>query len=94
MPDTTERATLERWRELAGKERAGAPEALVWHTPEGIDVKPLYTRADVESLEFLDTLPGLFPFIRGPRATMPIVAGNAVGAMAMMGVSRRVRCRT
>ena len=41
------------WRELASKERKGAsPDELVWHTPEGIDVKPLYTRADVEALDF------------------------------------------
>src|SRR5512135_1816228 len=69
MADSTH-ADLERWRELAAKERAGAPAGLVWHTPEGIDVNPLYTRADVEGLDFLDTVPGLFPFLRGPRATM------------------------
>src|SRR5574341_121674 len=59
------------WRDLATKERKGAdPDGLVWHTPEGIDVKPLYTRADVAGLDFVDTVPGVFPFIRGPRATM------------------------
>src|SRR5438046_2973612 len=52
-------------------EASGAdPDRLVWHTPEGIDVKPLWTRADVERLDFVDTLPGIFPFVRGPRATM------------------------
>ena len=70
MADRTNDADLDRWRELAAKERAGAPEALVWHTPEGIDVKPLYSRADVAGLDFLDTVPGLYPFLRGPRATM------------------------
>ena len=66
-----ERADLDVWRDLASKERKAAPpEELVWHTPEGIDVKPLYTRADVEGLDFLDTIPGAFPFLRGPRATM------------------------
>src|SRR5512135_2068319 len=69
MADSTH-ADLERWRELAAKERAGAPAGLVWHTPEGIDVNPLYTRADVDGLEFIDTVPGAFPFLRGPRATM------------------------
>ena len=70
MADTKD-ADLERWRELAGKERKGASaDDLVWHTPEGLDVKPLYTRADVANLEFTDTLPGDFPFLRGPRATM------------------------
>src|SRR5919204_434844 len=71
MAHLTDRANLERWQELARKERKGAdPDGLVWHTPEGVDVKPLYTRADVEDLDFVDTLPGAYPFIRGPRATM------------------------
>jgi methylmalonyl-CoA mutase len=33
-------------------------------------VKPLYTAADLEGLALADTLPGMFPFLRGPRATM------------------------
>ena len=64
-------ADIERWRELAGKElRGGDPESLVWETPEGIGLKPLYTATDLEDLEYVDTTPGLFPFLRGPRATM------------------------
>ncbi|MCK5168013.1 MAG: methylmalonyl-CoA mutase, partial [Rhodospirillaceae bacterium] len=43
---------------------------LVWHTPEGIDVKPVYSAADLAGLEFVNTFPGLEPFVRGPRATM------------------------
>src|SRR3989441_3660218 len=71
MGDTSERADLALWRTLATKERKGAdPDGLMWHTPEGLDVKPLYTRADVEGLDFADTVPGAFPFVRGPRATM------------------------
>jgi methylmalonyl-CoA mutase len=71
MPDTSERADLNLWRKLATKERKGAePDDLIWHTPEGIDVKPLWTRGDVAELDFLDTIPGSFPFLRGPRATM------------------------
>jgi len=71
MADPKDRADLDRWRDLASKERKGAPaDDLIWHTPEGLDVKPLYTRADVDGLDFVDTAPGLFPFIRGPRATM------------------------
>src|SRR5437867_3602318 len=71
MADRTDPAGPAPWVELARKERRGAdPDGLVWHTPEGIDVKPLWTRADVEHLDFIDTLPGVFPFVRGPRATM------------------------
>src|SRR6185369_15625738 len=71
MPDPKTPADLKHWTELATKERKGKdPQDLVWHTPEGLDVKPLYTRADVEGLDFADTVPGVFPFLRGPRATM------------------------
>jgi len=71
MATSRDRADLARWRELAIKERKGAdPDTLVWTTPEGIPVKPLWTQADVENLEFYDTIPGDFPFLRGPRATM------------------------
>src|SRR5689334_25048602 len=48
-----------------------APSAgEAWHSPEGIEIKPFYTRADVEGLDALDTLPGLSPFLRGPYPTM------------------------
>ena len=68
---TKSEANLEHWRELATKERKGKdPDELVWTTPEGIDVKPLYTKADVENLDFIDGIPGDYPFVRGPRATM------------------------
>src|SRR2546421_8187073 len=71
MADRSDPAGPAPWAELARKERRGAdPDGLVWHTPEGIDVKPLWTRADVEHLDFIDTLPGVFPFARGPPASM------------------------
>ena len=41
-----------------------------WQTPEGIELKALYTASDREKLEWVDSLPGLFPFIRGPKASM------------------------
>src|SRR5215467_14003899 len=45
---------------------AGAP----WLTPEGIAVKPLYGPDDVKDLDFLDTFPGIAPYLRGPYPTM------------------------
>ena len=50
--------------------RGKPADSLVWTTPEGIRVKPLYTAADLEGLEHLDSLPGFPPYLRGPRATM------------------------
>ncbi len=41
-----------------------------WDTPEGIPVKPVYTREDLEGVEHLGSLPGLPPFVRGPYSTM------------------------
>jgi methylmalonyl-CoA mutase len=61
---------LETWRALAEKEIKRDPETLVWNTPEGIPVKPLYTAEDLEGVGHLDSLPGVAPFVRGPRATM------------------------
>ena len=67
---------LQNWQQLATKELKGQDlDALTWQTPEGIDIKPLYTADDLEGLEHLATLPGLPPYLRGPRATM--YAGRA-----------------
>jgi methylmalonyl-CoA mutase len=41
-----------------------------WLTPEGIPVKPLYAAEDREGLPFIDSLPGLPPYLRGPYPTM------------------------
>jgi len=49
---------------------AAAENAANWNTPEGIAVKPLYTSADTAPLDFLDTRPGLPPYLRGPYAAM------------------------
>ena len=63
--------SISDWRELATRECKGrAPDELIWNTPEGIAVKPLYTADDLEGLEHVDSLPGMAPFVRGPRATM------------------------
>lgn len=46
------------------------PQSETWLTPEGIAVKGAYTAADREGLAFVDGLPGLPPFGRGPYPTM------------------------
>lgn len=70
-PYTPQQFSWQDWRELATKQSKGkAPEELTWKTPEGIDIKPLYTSADLTDLPYTDTLPGLPPYIRGPQATM------------------------
>src|SRR5690606_29940836 len=59
------------WKELATRELRGRSlDDLVWHTPEGIAVRPLHTEEDLAEVGHLGTLPGLPPYVRGPRATM------------------------
>ncbi|MEV4898220.1 methylmalonyl-CoA mutase, partial [Nonomuraea sp. NPDC055795] len=57
---------------LAGGTPEAGPEVAgeVWETPEGIGVKPLYTAADLDGLDFLRTYPGAAPYLRGPYPTM------------------------
>ncbi len=60
-----------KWIELAEKELQGRSlDSLNWMTPEGINVKPLYSAEDLDGFEFVDTLPGYAPYVRGVRATM------------------------
>jgi len=67
----SEHPDLKKWKEMAEKELRGKPlDALYRQTPEGITVKPLYTKEDLEKIEFENTLPGMEPFVRGVRATM------------------------
>jgi len=59
------------WEARAATELGGGdPARLTWETPEGIAVAPLYTAADLEGLEAVDSLPGESPYLRGVRATM------------------------
>jgi methylmalonyl-CoA mutase len=58
----------------AAAQASGAPhpasDGPLWQTPEGIALKPVYTAADTAGLDFLDTLPGIAPFVRGPYPAM------------------------
>ncbi len=56
--------------EFAGIGKAATTLEHTWKTNEQIEVKPLYTKADLESLEHLDYLSGLPPFLRGPYPSM------------------------
>ena len=64
-------SSLADWQKAAAKSApSGDVNALSWHTPDGITVKPLYTAEDTKDLPYINTLPGFEPFIRGPQATM------------------------
>jgi methylmalonyl-CoA mutase len=61
-------ADLAAWEKAATAELGHKPEA--WETPEGIAVKPMYSAKDLEGLDFLNTMPGVAPYLRGPYPTM------------------------
>jgi methylmalonyl-CoA mutase len=64
--------SLEEWEKHVKSDLKGKdPDNLIWQTPEGISIKPLYTLQDLEGFgENSESFPGLFPYLRGPRATM------------------------
>lgn len=57
----------QRWAELLANE-PGAADG--WQTPEHITVPPVYGEDDIADLDFLETVPGAAPFLRGPYPTM------------------------
>ena len=70
-----EKPTIADWQQLAEREGRGhftnqPTDQLNWQTPEGIEVKPLYTAEDTAGLPHQHSLPGFAPFMRGTRATM------------------------
>ena len=67
---TSTDATLADWQNAAKAAQDTADAATLRQTPEGIDIKPLYTSDDRDGLPYLDSYPGLAPFIRGPYSTM------------------------
>src|SRR3954462_1592652 len=62
----TDKPTLTDWQAAAGHEVKG--KGLRWHTPEGIEVRPLYTEEDTAGID--PGLPGFAPYTRGPYASM------------------------
>jgi methylmalonyl-CoA mutase len=57
------------WSEPVSAQQPGSA-VTPWLTPEGIPVKPVYGPDDVAGLDFLDTYPGIAPYLRGPYPTM------------------------
>lgn len=63
-------ASLEEWKGLIEKETGKEFSALIEKTLENIDIKPVYTKEDLETLEHLGFLSGIPPYLRGPYHTM------------------------
>ncbi|WP_028925819.1 methylmalonyl-CoA mutase [Pseudonocardia acaciae] len=64
-PPSAHPEAAKQWAELVDE-----TADLAWTTPEGITVPPVYTAEDTEGLDFLDTYPGIAPYLRGPYPTM------------------------
>ncbi len=58
------------WREAFVREAGATPEELTWETPESIAVRGAYLPDDLDGIDFLDTYPGIKPYLRGPYPTM------------------------
>lgn len=63
--------STEEWLEVVTKDLKGADfeKRLVWKTDEGFKLQPFYREEDLQNLDYLDTLPGEFPFVRGSKTT-------------------------
>src|SRR5690606_29136684 len=66
----SEPADRDQWAAAVQEATGKGPDALTWETPEGIEIKPLYDASDTEELDFLNTYPGIAPYLRGPYPTM------------------------
>lgn len=62
--------STQEWMDKITADLKGADfdKKLVWKTNEGFNVRPFYREEDLKNLEYLDTLPGEFPFVRGTKA--------------------------
>jgi methylmalonyl-CoA mutase len=63
-------AGADDWAKAFEKTTGRSAAEATWETPEGIAVPPLFTPADLAGLDFLDTYPGIAPYLRGPYPTM------------------------
>ncbi|WP_369141132.1 methylmalonyl-CoA mutase [Modestobacter versicolor] len=63
-------ATAEDWAQAYEQATGRSVAEATWQTPEGIAVPPLSTAADLADVDFLDTYPGIAPYLRGPYPTM------------------------
>ncbi len=57
------------WLDVVSKDLKGADfeKRLVWKTDEGFKIQPFYREEDLQKLDYLNNLPGEFPFVRGSK---------------------------
>jgi len=59
--------STKEWMDKVTADLRGADfeKKLVWRTSEGFNVQPFYRQEDLEQLDYLNSLPGSFPYVRG-----------------------------
>ncbi len=70
LGDPAPEGDLTAWRDAVAAQEGAPAGELAWDAPESLAVAPLYTPDDLAGLDFLDTYPGIAPFLRGPYPTM------------------------
>ncbi len=72
--------STQEWMDKVTADLRGADfeKKLVWRSPEGFNVQPFYRREDLERLDYLNALPGSFPYVRGnaPKGSNWLVRQN------------------
>ena len=63
-------SSLPDWTKAAERQVGQSLSSMAWATPEGLNVKPVFGAEDLQGLDFLETRPGMVPFLRGPYPTM------------------------
>ncbi|MCK4872697.1 MAG: methylmalonyl-CoA mutase, partial [Phycisphaerales bacterium] len=71
--DASHAADQRDWQQRAEAECGDSVDDLIWRTPEGIDITPHHSAADLDGLDHIQSAPGIAPFLRGPYPTMYVV---------------------
>lgn len=62
--------STQEWKSRLEHDLKGIPyDKLIWKSIEGIDVHPFYREEDLAGKDYLQSLPGEYPFIRGNKVT-------------------------
>ncbi|WP_458412565.1 methylmalonyl-CoA mutase [Schinkia sp. CFF1] len=64
------KSDLETWKKQVEESIDKSFEDLLFNTNEQIKVKPMYSKEDIKDNEYMNYMPGIAPYLRGPYPTM------------------------
>jgi methylmalonyl-CoA mutase len=78
------------WESAIARDLKGADyeKRLIWHSEEGLAVKPYYRAEDLKDLARMDAAPGAFPYRRGTRTTGDWQIREEIDAADVKGANR------